>query len=572
MRTFFSMTRMKRVALAAFLGCSPFPVCANAGELIDTHIADADAVSQTTAQIPVPQDALPELSSPALPQNPVPPGPESLPGGQAVPPGISEPFATPENLASPFDAAPPAGLAPPTPTPNFGRAPGNFAAVAALGSAAGSFSSAPTMMGDLFGGGVSIIKIPSTITTSAFLPGTILSGSDSTAILSFDFGGGTPNDLFTAAGTGQDLSGDSLTDRFDLLEPTQGSDAPTSPGPGFVFNGGTATYTNGNANPNAVLGMFQSGQTWFINYSYVSSIGNDGEPIVIAGPDVATRRVKLSENFSPEVRDRLFFNYNFFNDAFGGIGDVSRYVLDMERIVIDELMSIEVRLPMAGTLSSRQQLGNPGERSFELGNATAILKAVLLRTDRFTLSGGSGVTIPLADDARLLQGNNELLRIENEAVHILPFLGLLTKFDRRTFFQSYIQLDVDANGNPVLANLAGGPLQGLGRFTDSTLAHVDASAHRIVYENKRRSSLLKGVIANAEIHYTGTLQSTDVVAGQGIAVTDLKNNFNILNTTVGAHFLVGKNVVVTPGMSIPLRSGLDRQFDYEAILQLNYIR
>jgi len=55
-------------------------------------------------------------------------------------------------------------------------------------------------------------------------------------------------------------------------------------------------------------------------------------------------------------------------------------------------------------------------------------------------------------------------------------------------------------------------------------------------------------------------------------VTNLKKNFNVLNATMGAHLLVGKNVVITPGMSVPLRDGLDEQFDYEALLQVNYLR
>lgn len=175
------------------------------------------------------------------------------------------------------------------------------------------------------------------------------------------------------------------------------------------------------------------------------------------------------------------------------------------------------------------------------------------------------------DVARLLSGSNELLRIENEAVHLLPFIGLLHRLDRRTFLQAYTQLDVDVQGNPVLANLSGGPLQGIGRFTDSTLAHADVSAHRVVYENRRPSSLLKGVIANAELHYTGTLQDSDNVAGPGVVVTNLKDNFNIVNATFGAHLLLGDHIVVTPGMSVPLRDGLDKQFDYEAILQVNYL-
>ena len=188
------------------------------------------------------------------------------------------------------------------------------------------------------------------------------------------------------------------------------------------------------------------------------------------------------------------------------------------------------------------------------------------------MTGGAGITIPIADDSKLLSGNRELLRVQNEAVHVLPFLGIVNRYDRHTYLQAYTQLDVDVNGNPVLANLSGGPLQQIGRFTDSTLLHLDTSLHRIVYETRNPSTQLKRVIANAELHYTGTLQGTDTVSGAGLSVSNLKRNFNILNATFGAHMMVGKNLIITPGMSIPLRSGLDEQFDYEAILQVTHLQ
>lgn len=56
-----------------------------------------------------------------------------------------------------------------------------------------------------------------------------------------------------------------------------------------------------------------------------------------------------------------------------------------------------------------------------------------------------------------------------------------------------------------------------------------------------------------------------------LAYTNLKRNFNVLNATRGFHFVFCNNIVGTPTMSISLRDGLDEQFDYDAIVQLNYI-
>ncbi|MGV3485298.1 MAG: hypothetical protein ACO1RT_12835 [Planctomycetaceae bacterium] len=571
-------TARKRVALAMLVALVSQASSPNAhAELVEASISDASHV--VTAQALSPQDPNAAPPAPAAQATPSVPGTPSAPAspgdGSAAtpdqpdaPPTISEPFADPLANQTPGAFPPPTA-----PSPNLGAGAAGLGLSSSLGVTAGSASFAPTMMGDLFGGGVSIIGASQETTRSFFSQGTIISGSGNSAVLAFDFGSGTPNDIFTDAGTGVDTSGDGQVDQFDILEPLPPTDAPTSPGPGFVYQAGQAVFTGSNTSSAPANGAFTDGDFWFIKYSYVSDVfANGSEGIVIAGPDSATRRTKLSENFSPDLRDRVFFNYNFFNDAFGGLGDVSRYVLGLERIVFDDVMSVEVRLPMAGTLTSHQQADSPGDRSFELGNMTLVGKFLLLKSDDLTWTAGSGVTAPLADDARLMRGDNELLRIENEGIHFLPFMGLLKRFDRRTYFQAYTQFDFDANGNPVAVNLGGGPLQDIGTFSDSALAHVDLSGHRVIYQNRRPSSILKALIANAELHYTGTLQESDVVSGGGVTVANLKGNFNIVNATFGAHLLLGKNLVVTPGMAVPLRDGLDEQFDYEALLQMNYYR
>ncbi len=131
-------------------------------------------------------------------------------------------------------------------------------------------------------------------------------------------------------GTGLDLAGnDGFADTFQLAEPLPPSDAPTSPGPGFTFDGGTAVYTSnvgGATTPQP--GQYVNGSTWYLQYSYTQTLlspDQGGRPVPT--PGVSVRRIKLSENFSPEVRDRCFASYNFFNDAYGGLGDVSRYTL-----------------------------------------------------------------------------------------------------------------------------------------------------------------------------------------------------------------------------------------------------
>jgi hypothetical protein len=521
------------------------------------------------AQVPQPPAEIQPFQAPPAQATPVPQAAPIQPPPAPLRDLNINPNATIDQLGQP---APPTT---PPPAPPAQRANANFAA---RGATAGAFASAPMMFGDLFGGSFAGFGGSQTIFFNRHSAGTILAGSPgaSGSILAFEFGSDSvPNDVFTT-GSGSDFAGaDGFADTFSIAEPLPPNDALTSPGPGFTFDGGTAVYTDSTAVNTAQPGIYSNGEQWFISYSYTQSLDNSsgGEPIrPVPGPGVAARRVKISENFSPEVRDRFFGSYNFFNDAFGGLGDISRYTIGFERLLVEDLISIEARLPMAGTYSSSQNLDRQASRDFELGNAALIGKAVLLRTDSMIFSGGVGVTVPFADDTRISSGGQPVLVVENETVHLLPFLGLLVRHSRDTSVQGFIQLDVATNGDPVFGNLAGGPLPKLGVFNDSTLLELDGAVSHVLYRNRNRNNPLQQVIGNSELHYTGTLQESDFVSRGTLTYTNLKRHFNVLNATTGLHLVMSNNLVVSPAMSIPLRDGLDEQFDYEAILQVNYLR
>ena len=492
-----------------------------------------------------------------------------------APPISDPPVTTPQVAPQPAAVPDPGASLPPelqsVPPQDFGDFSSSF------GATAGSFSAAPTMMGDFFGGGFGAFSGVQTVTYELRGPGFIVAGNPGAAnsTLAFEFGNDiVPDDILTT-GLGQDISGDGNADTFNILEPVPPTDAPISPGPGFNFAGGNAVYVE--PNPGATVpqdGIYQDGDTWFVRYSYVANVG--GQPtegfIPVPAPGVSVRRMKLSENFSPEVRNRCFFNYNFFNDAYAGLGDVSRYVLGVERIVLPRLVSLELRLPTAGTYGSTQVLGPRRSRDFELGDPAVVGKAVLLRRPKFIWTGGFGVTMPLADNTKLQTATGtDLLVVENQAVHMLPFTSVLFRPNCNSAFQAYVQMDVPTGGNPIYGNLNAGVLPRIGVFNDSTLLQADVAFNRTLYRN-RCSDCIREVMFNAELHYTGTVQESDLVESEGLRFTNLQPSFNIVNATIGSHLVLPGNLIVSPAIAIPLRGGLDRQFDYEGIVQLNYIR
>jgi hypothetical protein len=286
-----------------------------------------------------------------------------------------------------------------------------------------------------------------------------------------------------------------------------------------------------------------------------------GSTISLAGGD---RRFKVAENVSPIPQDRVFFNFNHFNNPLTDVNGVSRslqrFTFGFEKTFLRGDASFEMRVPFASALNSSQTFGFPDTRNTEFGNLAFAFKANLLSGRKGMLSGGTTMTVPTGDDFELFRGTTRQLVVENEAVHLAPFLGWLVQPNRRWFAQGFIQADIDLNGNDVATGFRGfeGVLQ------DQNLLFIDASVGRWLCRSCDPCDCLTGVAALAELHYTTTLNDTDRVAG-------IKNPFNrmdILNATaaLNAQF---RRTSVRVGGTAPLTDDEERLFDAEVIFQLN---
>ena len=357
-RYFFRANLHVIALLVLMLGASP------AVAQISDPVSPSDLVPSAAPQF---QQPLGNLQQPIL-QQPAPTPPNQI---LDQPQSAAQPFAAPQAAAN----QPPAAIQPgniPNQQP-FAAPSANLASALSLrlGATAGSFSAAPTMIGDFFGGGFSTLSGSQTVSFARFARANNISAGggpgSANSILAFEVGTDTVfNDVFSI-GTGLDVAGGGDgADTFTINEPVPPSDAPTAPGPNFTFDGGTAVYTNNTTDTTAQPGIYQDGEFWYLQYSYTSAINGaagTGGLIALPAPGNASRRVKLSENFSPEVRDRVFFNYSFFNDSFGGLGDISRYLLGVERLLCEDV-SFEARLPVAGTYASSQQINSANAQRF----------------------------------------------------------------------------------------------------------------------------------------------------------------------------------------------------------------
>ena len=290
--------------------------------------------------------------------------------------------------------------------------------------------------------------------------------------------------------------------------------------------------------------------------------------LLVPGPNIGdiVGRVRIQDNNSALPRDRFIFDYNFFYNvplASNGV-NVNRFVPGIEKTFMDGMGSVEIRVPMAITLTSDFVTDRPADRSeYEFGNVVIAPKILLTSNRESALAAGIGIAVPTADDIVVYgAGGDRLLKISNESVHLIPYLAYAYAPQRSQFFsQAFLTLDVDTNGNPVEANMLGTGLERIGVWNDQTLLSASGSVGQYLYQNNSRRSTLKALAWSAELHYITTVNDADTVTAQPFLLGDSSADLSLLNGTVGAHARF-RTSTATIGYSFPLTSS-DRVFDGE---------
>ncbi len=312
------------------------------------------------------------------------------------------------------------------------------------------------------------------------------------------------------------------------------------------------------------------------------------------GAAAAVGRVKLAENTSPIPRDRVFLNYSYFSNVpiFPGDVDVHRLTPGFEKTFLDNLMSFELRVPMAKTLGADSQVidGNGSSGPFgsvigdtstgELGNLTMYLKASLWEGRDYLISTGLGVALPTADDLTVTKLSSDpvnpgatVLRFENESVHLLPFLGGVYAPNDRFFASGILQFDFDTTGNGIFEQPVmdpfGQPIQ-LGVLQDQTYMFLDASIGYWLFHNRSGGGFLTGVAPVFEVHYNQSLGNTDYVVFQSGTPTNT-SEVSIVNLVFGLNLELAQNANIQVGYTAPVYGKPDEQFDGELRVMFNWL-
>jgi hypothetical protein len=302
------------------------------------------------------------------------------------------------------------------------------------------------------------------------------------------------------------------------------------------------------------------------------------------------RRLKIAENGSPIPDDRVYFMYNHFHNSLaaqvlplaappgasglaGVDSNIDRYVVGIERMYLDDLASIEVRMPWCSSFDF--QAGTFDMDGGNVGNLQVVMKYLLLADDISSLGAGLAVDIPTGSDVSLsFAGGDPILQlgaitIENDAVHLLPYLGLVLA-DDTLFIQFFGQLDFAVNGNDVRSLLLAGDSQ----FNDQNLLFLDVSAGYWLYRDPDACAIT-GLAALAELHYTTSIQDADQVVipqinSRPAVIGNEFNRFDVLNLTAGFDTEIANTTSLRVGAAVPVEGDFDdRFFDAELQVQVN---
>jgi hypothetical protein len=211
--------------------------------------------------------------------------------------------------------------------------------------------------------------------------------------------------------------------------------------------------------------------------------------VELGHPTLACARLNVAEANTPLPIDRLYYSYRHFANAtptrvfqYSEDFDVDRHTLAGERTFFNQMMSMEVRLPIEYRLSSQigtyavnpfdQTVASPagfdpifgfnGDRRAELGNVNMIFKALLLERRNFAMSVGLGVTLPTARDVTYDATIDEYITFQedpflaryaiqlssiatNETVYLAPFAAWIHQPTPRFFHQGFLQVETPAN-------------------------------------------------------------------------------------------------------------------------------
>ncbi len=202
---------------------------------------------------------------------------------------------------------------------------------------------------------------------------------------------------------------------------------------------------------------------------------------------------------------------------------------------------------------------------------SVISKTLLAQNRCWAYSAGIQVAMPTADDITLsTPTGTQLVHVENEAVHLMPFVGALYTPNDRFFFQAFIQVDTNVNDHPVaIRDPFAGTLLPAGDLDDTDFLYIDLGCGYWIYRNNCCCSRISGIAPIFEVHWNSSLENTTAVEQSGLRVGTFVGDIDLVNLVVGSVVELCGNTTLTTAFAIPVAGGDDKDFDGELRIIFN---
>jgi hypothetical protein len=349
----------------------------------------------------------------------------------------------------------------------------------------------------------------------------------------------------------------------------------------FAFSGLSDVTAPTNGDAPYMIGDFFIGSGQIVFVGQPDSAANLKTGVVGQVPSAGgSGRAKISDDNCVFPEDRVFFYYNYFDNAIlipspsPHALDVNRYTPGFEKTFWDHNASIEMRIPFAGTQASDVNLGGGKDEDLEFGDLELVLKFLLWKGDYFAAAGGLGFNAPTAAPVRVFENAasaTPLFTIDNDAFHLLPYFGVLYTPSENLFVQTFVEFDIDTNGNEVKLPIPNGDV---GTLRDQNLLQVDVQTGLWLWREPN-ARWITGLAPTVEYHYTTTINNAKFVTVQSpigpFVLGNQANRVDIHNLTLGVEMLLGSHSTLNIAGVVPLDKPTsdNRQFDAEYFVQFN---
>jgi hypothetical protein len=322
-------------------------------------------------------------------------------------------------------------------------------------------------------------------------------------------------------------------------------------------------------------------------------------------------RQKAADNMSITPTNRIIFDYNYFHNIQFTQGvskipiQINRFTIGFEKTLLNEIASIEFRIPLAVTVNNQLTLfGENNVDEFRLGDFTAVTKYVIYERRNVLWTTGFGVSLPIAEDLSIVERGTgkDIIRWKNRTVHFMPYLGFSVVPDDRLFFNAILQGDGALIGDSTYIADFTQPdskrMISIGKTYDRSYLYAslsigywlrrqeiwnDQPPQYYTYNGQAPMTIAQrlnpmiprpqtnsfsnwAMNFTAELHWTQSIKKLrGVYYKQGNYLFDIGNDsssFHAVDMTLGTRLLFNKKTSLGVGYTVPL-TGKNRQFDGE---------